>query len=170
MRSTEYIQYYSKKQDKLIFLSRETANILVIDIKKIHFIFKSNKYSDCIGNFGDSSDNKDKLCDVRHCFNIAKLLAEAITRAEGYEVDINEDQFNLISHYFDTNLDTLYILATYIIYSTRYVGVFSLRMSHKNFNFRVLYHIQMRRSKISILSNVLECKKLRRLSMFKILL
>jgi len=120
--------------------------------------------------FGDSSDNKDKLCDVRHCFNIAKLLAEAITRAEGYEVDINEDQFNLISHYFDTNLDTLYILATYIIYSTRYIGVFSLRMSHKNFNFRVLYHIQTRRGKISILSNVLERKKLRRLSMSKILL
>ena len=170
LRSTEYIQYYSKKQDKLIFLSRETANILVIDIKKIHFIFKSNKHSDCIGNFGDNSGNKDKLCDVRYCVNIAESLAEAITRVKGYEVVVNEDQFELISHYFDISSDTLYIFATYVIYTTRYIGVFSLRMLHNNFNFEVLHHIETHSSEISILSNVLERKNLRRLSMSKTLL
>ena len=170
LRSTEYIQYYSKKQDKLIFLSMETATILVIDLKKIHFIFKSNKHSDCIGNFGDSSSNKDKLCDVRYCVNIAESLAEAITRVKGYEVDVNEDEFNLINHYFDIESDTLYIFATYVIYTTRYIGVFSLRMLHNNFNFEVLHHIETHPSEIIILSNVLESRNLRRLSMSKTLL
>ena len=151
-------------------MSRETANILVIDIKKIHFIFKSNKHSDCIGNFGDNSGNKDKLCDVRYCVNIAESLAEAITRVKGYEVVVNEDQFELISHYFDISSDTLYIFATYVIYTTRYIGVFSLRMLHNNFNFEVLHHIETHSSEISILSNVLERKNLRRLSMSKTLL
>ena len=169
-RSTEYVQYYSKKQDKLIFLSRKTTNILVIDLKKIHFIFKSNKHSDCIGNFGDSSSNKDKLCDVRYCVNIAESLAEAITRVKGYKVVVNENQFKLISHCFDIESDTLYIFATYVIYATRYVGVFSLRMLHNNFNFDVLHHIETHSSEIIILSNVLERRKLRRLSMSKILL
>jgi len=170
LHSTKYIQYYSKKQDKLIFLSTETANILVIDLNKIRFIFKSNKHSDCIGNFGDSSSNKDKLCDVRYCVNIAESLAEAITRVKGYEVVVDEDQFKLISHYFDIESDTLYIFATYVIYATRYIGVFSLRILHNNFNFEVLHHIETHSSEIIILSNVLEHRNLRRLSMSKTLL
>jgi hypothetical protein len=168
-----YIPYYSKKQDKLILLSRETPVMIIIDIGKINLIFKSNKHSDCIGNFGEGDDSKGESSEVRCCINIVQLVAEAIARTRGYDIEIGE--FKLISHYFDAGSGTLYVLATYVVYTTRYIGAFSFRGSCDNFSFKVLCHqvlydTQMDYSEISVLSKVLERTNRHLLSISKVLL
>jgi len=164
----EYIHYYSKIQNKLIFLSKYCLTLLIIDIDKLDFIFKSNKHSECIGNYGDDSNSKDNLCTILCCFNVNQLIAEAIARTKHIKIEIEEVQ--LITHYIDTSSDKLYISVSYVIHGTQYIGVFSLRMSCNNFNFKILHHSQMRYSQVGIPFNVLLNKSYQQLGLSKIFL
>ena len=134
----QYEQYYSKAQNKLIFVSKDLGTLLIIDIEKLYLLFNSNSYSECIGNYDDNKNNKDKSCDILCCFDINQLIAEAISRKKSINIDRSE--VTLISHYIDTNSDMLYILATHFVDGIKYVGVFSFRMSCNNFTFKKLHY------------------------------
>ncbi len=131
-----YEQHYSKLQSKLIFVSKDLERLLIIDIEKIYLIFNNNDYSECIGNY--DNNNKDKSCEILCCFNLNQLIVEAISRQKGTKID--DSEVKPISYYIDTNLDTLYILATHFVDGIEYIGVFSLRMSCNNFTFKKLYY------------------------------
>jgi len=164
----EYIHYYSKIQNKLIFLSKHCLTLLIIDIDKLDFIFKSNKHSECIGNYEDDSNSKDNLYTILCCFDVNQLITEAIARAQHIKIEIEEVQ--LISHYIDTSSDTLYISVAYVIRGEQHIGVFSLRISCDNVNLKILHHSQMRYSQVGIPLNVLLNKNYQQLSLSKIFL
>lgn len=158
-----YEQYYSKLRSKLIFLSKDLESLLIIDTDKLHLVFNNNKHSECIGNYGNNNNNKDASCDLLCYFNVKQLTVEAITRARG--IKIHPEKVKLIRHYIDTNSDTLYILATYVIEPMEYVGLFSIRMSCNDSTFKKLYYVP-----INILHNGLAPKLYDRLGMSKIFL
>jgi len=158
-----YKQYYSKAQNKLIFLSEDLEKLLIIDIEQLYLIFNSNNYSECIGNYNDKNNNKDKSSDILCCFDVNQLIAAAISRAKG--IEIRRADVKSISHYIDTNSDTLYILATHFIDRVKYVGVFSFRMSCNNFTLKKLNYVP-----ISILYNGLMHNIYKKLGMSKIFL
>ena len=164
----EYIHYYSKIQNKLIFLSKHCLTLLIIDIDKLDFIFKSNKHSECIGNYEDDSNSKDNLYTILCCFDVNQLITEAIARAQHIKIELEEVQ--LISNYIDTSSDTLYISVAYVIHGKQHIGVFSLRMSCDNVNFKILHYSQMHYSQVGIPFNVLLNKSYQQLSLSKIFL
>ena len=164
----EYIHYYSKAQNKLIFLSKYCLTLLIIDVDKLDFIFKSNKNSDCIGNYVDDSNSSDNLCTTLCCFNVNQLIAKAIARAQHINIDIEE--VKMISHYIDISSETLYISVAYVIHKKQYIGIFSLRMSCDNINFKILHRSQMHYSQVGIPLNVLLNKSYQQLSLSKVFL
>jgi hypothetical protein len=122
-----YEQYYSKSQNKLIFVSKNLEYLLIIDIDKLGLAFSSNKNLECIGNCDNESNNENTSCSILCYFNIKPLISKVIVRERG--LNIQHEDIRLIRHYYDTDLDVLYIVANYAANGINHIQVFSLRIS-----------------------------------------
>jgi hypothetical protein len=141
---TEYKLYYSKANNKLIFLSNDLQYLLAIDIDRLNFIFNSNKNFDCIETTGREDNTKYSLCETIYCLRLGELIAKLITRKRGVRILFTAVQ--MISCYIDDSSGTLYLSATYEVEKVRYMAVFSLTISYGKVNFNMLYHHPISRS------------------------
>jgi hypothetical protein len=169
-----YNQYYSKPQDKLIFLSNDLEILFIIDVGKLNSIFNSNKYLYCAGDH-DDYDDKEKQCDIMCCFNLRQLIAKTISHSVGYA--LNPKEVKLIRHHVDTDSGTLYILASHIRNSINHIEIFSFRMSCNHLAVRSVHHMpissfyrSMDYVSISLFYSSLKHKIYKRLGMSKIFL
>jgi hypothetical protein len=133
-----YRQYYSKLQDKLIFLSNDLEILFTINVERLNFIFNSNKYLYCAGDH-DVYDDKEKQCDIMCYFNLRQLIAKTISHKG--ERALNPEEVKLIRHHVDTDSGTLYILASYIMNSINHIKIFSFRVSCNHFAVRDVHYM-----------------------------
>jgi hypothetical protein len=169
-----YEQYCSKSQDRLIFLSNDLEILFIIDVERLKSIFNGNEYLYCSGDH-DEYDDKDKKCDIVCYFNLKHLIAKAISHER--RLALNPKEVNLIRHHFDTDSDTLYILASYTMNGITHIKIFSFVISCNHFVTRNVHYMSISsfyRSRdyvsISLLYSSLKHRIYKKLGMSKIFL
>ncbi len=126
--------YYSKTNNKLIFLPMELKRIFIMDLQKLYAKLHLLKQVKC---------EKDQygygyVDDFIEIFKIGKLLGDAILQWHKTKIEDEDEAFRALIYYVDKNSDQLYIVGSYGINNTEYIGIFECVISEDNLALKLI--------------------------------
>jgi hypothetical protein len=132
----EYIPYYFKKSDELIFLATNSSYIFTIKLRELANRLQSIKTDKCDKEYYEYAE------DFIEILVLERLISDAIYKE--CKIQIENSAVDVLSYHIDKNLDKLYITAQYNIEDILYLGLFEFMAFEKGIFLKLISYSPLR--------------------------
>ena len=138
-----YDEYYSKKNNKILFVSHNSNCLFLIDLQKVENFFNSTKSNKC-EEYGYHKIQTSEINEIIDEIEVSDLIENAIMKAHGNDGHIMSTM--PLGYYIDKKHDNIYFVFQYKIShrhkkSEDYIGIFVCRLADKKIYCKLVEHI-----------------------------
>ena len=130
-----YEEYYSEKNNKIVFVSHNSNCLFLIDLQRVENFFNSKTSTKCEKSGYHKSENIE-INEIIYEIELSDLIKNAIMKAHGNKGNIMS--IKPLGHYIDKKHDTIYFAFQYKMSykhkkSEDYIGIFVCRITDGRF-------------------------------------
>ncbi len=129
-RRLDYITYYFKLSNNIIFLSRDLMHMFAIKLNKLDEKILAIKQDEC------KEEHYGYIEDFVEIFELKQLLNNTILLT--HKVQIEDGKIEVLGYRIDRDWGKLYIAAVYDIDNIRYAGLFEFKSSLESTSLKLI--------------------------------